>query len=232
MQTKSIRKSTTEAKRKAAQRDAEVQREADEAGESSKKQRPAKQAAAQRAAAKHSTAKRGTGKRSTARQNAAERDSDAEHSESAPRRSSRGKKSVRVVRMALGLGVVAEKRFAPEEVIGEITGEIIDDMEYGSNYCMDMGDSLSLEPGPPFRFMNHSCEPNCELTWFDATTPTEKTKRRRIFVLALDEINSGEQLTIDYGWSADMAIRCRCQAAACRGWVVSEQELPKLLAEK
>jgi hypothetical protein len=142
----------------------------------------------------------------------------------------RGKKLVRVVRMALGKGVVAERRFAEDEVIGEITGEIIEDLNYGSEYCMDMGDSRSLEPGAPFRFMNHSCQPNCALTWFDATTPSDAVRRRRIFVVALDYIESGEALTIDYAWPAFMAIRCRCRAEQCRGWVVSEQDLPKLLA--
>jgi len=36
-------------------------------------------------------------------------------------------------------------------------------------YCMDIGNGRVLEPHAPFRYVNHSCEPNCEFDWFDLT---------------------------------------------------------------
>jgi len=47
----------------------------------------------------------------------------------------------------------------------------------------------------------------------------------RVAVDTLREITMSEQLTIDYGWSADSAIRCGCGAQNCRGWVVAADEL-------
>ena len=61
----------------------------------------------------------------------------------------------------------SQRYFAPYEVIGEVTGEVIDDFDYCSRYCMDLGDSRCLEPDAPFRYMNHSCWPNCSIRWYD-----------------------------------------------------------------
>ena len=32
---------------------------------------------------------------------------------------------------------------------------------------MDLGENQSLEPDAPYRYVNHSCEPNCELYQID-----------------------------------------------------------------
>jgi len=131
---------------------------------------------------------------------------------------------VRVARNKLGQCVFAERWFAVAEIIGEIDGDVIDDFDYSSRYCMDLGDSRCLEPGPPFRFMNHSCEPNCIIRWHDIEDRSGGT-RRRMFVLALDRIAPGEELTIDYGWPAHMAIPCRCGTDSCRQWIVDKLDL-------
>ena len=155
--------------------------------------------------------------------------SPASDDESRPARRRDGR-APQVVRMRLGRGVYAGRKHCFEEVIGEVAGTHIDDAGYGSDYCMDLGEAGTLEPDAPFRFMNHSCEPNCALEWHDLTAPGESAPRRRLFVVALDDIARGEQLTIDYGWPASRALRCRCQAAACRGWVVAAGELDRLPA--
>ena len=38
----------------------------------------------------------------------------------------------------------------------------------------------------------------------------------------------GEELTIDYGWEAEVAIPCACNSSRCRGWVVADQHVNKL----
>ena len=130
----------------------------------------------------------------------------------------------------MGLGVFARKRYYYEELIGEVQGEVIDDADYSSDYCMDMGDTRALEPAAPFRYMNHSCRPNCRFHWYDVAEDGDANQQRRIFVFATEDIEVGDELTIDYAWPAEMAIVCRCGSAACRGWVVAEHELAELLA--
>jgi hypothetical protein len=133
--------------------------------------------------------------------------------------------AVRVDDCAVGKGVFAEQHFEPDWVIGEITGTLIDDPTYSSDYGIDMEDGCTLEPNAPFRFLNHSCEPNCEFEWFETEDDGLEPVERKVYLLAIEPIARGEQLTIDYNWPAEGAIRCQCQAATCRGWIVQEEEL-------
>lgn len=122
-----------------------------------------------------------------------------------------------------GMGLFAAKRFRPGQAIGEITGELLDDPNYGSNYCIDLGDDYSLEPGEPFRFLNHCCEPNSKLYLvYEDGDPIEK---RKVILEALRNIQPGTELTIDYEWPADSAIKCGCEADNCRGWICDPDEL-------
>lgn len=137
-------------------------------------------------------------------------------------------KSVRVGATRVGKGVFARRRYPAEAVIGEIAGQIIDDPHYGSDYCMNIGDGRALEPAAPFRYVNHSCEPNCEFDFFDLSDAGQTDTRRRVFLIALQEIKPGEELTIDYNWAAASAIPCRCQSPSCRGWIVDPGQLDAL----
>jgi SET domain-containing protein len=68
--------------------------------------------------------------------------------------------------------------------------------------------------GNQARYINHSCEPNCESV----------TERRRVWIYALRDIEPGEELTYDYNLTGDDDIEtqaaqyaCHCGAASCRG---------------
>jgi len=69
--------------------------------------------------------------------------------------------------------------------------------------------------GNAARFINHSCEPNCEAV----------TRSGRIWIYALRNIQVGEELTYDYGLTGEPEDReeqkrlhaCRCGADTCRG---------------
>jgi len=147
----------------------------------------------------------------------------------APARRGRDK-SVRIGATRVGKGVFARRRYLAETVIGEIEGRVIDDPHYGSDYCMNIGAGRVLEPAPPFRYVNHSCEPNCEFDFFDLREADRTQTRRRVFLIALREIKPGEELTIAYNWSAASGIPCRCQAPSCRGWIVDPSQLDALRA--
>lgn len=137
----------------------------------------------------------------------------------------KGAGALRIGRTPLGRGLFARRRYRPQQVIGVVRGQVIEDPDYASDYCIELGEGRCLEPAAPFRYLNHSCEPNCELFFWetDQAAPLD-----RLWLQALRPIEPGEELTIDYAWPADAAIPCDCGAAGCRGWIVLTEELPLL----
>jgi uncharacterized protein len=129
--------------------------------------------------------------------------------------------NVRVKKSTLGKALYAEADFEAGVEIGIVEGEMINDPDYGSEYCIALDDQTSIEPAAPFRFLNHSCEPNCELLIWEF----EDSGERQLSVHSIVPIKMGEELTIDYAWPADAAIHCLCGSKACRGWIVSKCEL-------
>ena len=125
---------------------------------------------------------------------------------------------VRVGRSRHGMGLFAVRKFRAGEVVGELTGRVVEDFGYESDYCIEINAQISLEPDEPFRFMNHSCRPNCELAcWEDGST--------EIWVEVIRDIGPEEELTIDYAWPANSAIACGCGSPDCRGWIVAPDQL-------
>ena len=82
---------------------------------------------------------------------------------------------VRVDKTTYGFGVFAFA-FIPEGTsIARVSGHVIHDPDYSSDYCIDAGDGKVLEPAPPFCYLNHACEPNCELMVYVPEEEAEKT---------------------------------------------------------
>ncbi len=126
---------------------------------------------------------------------------------------------------AVGHGVFAARRYRRGEIVGDVCGRIVADdaaERHGSRYCMELGEERALEPEAPFCFVNHSCEPNCEIFYDEPATVGEPPDRLWLRTLRVIECN--EQLTIDYAWPAEWAIACRCGSERCRGWIVSAEE--------
>lgn len=73
----------------------------------------------------------------------------------------------------------------------------------------------------PARYINHSCAPNCEAY----------IGRGRIWIHALRDIPEGEELTYNYGFDVDTweDHPCRCGSERCVGYIVAEDQWPKLL---
>lgn len=73
----------------------------------------------------------------------------------------------------------------------------------------------------PARYINHSCDPNCEAYII----------RGRIWIYSLRDIKAGEELTYNYGFDADTwdDHPCRCGSKRCIGYIVEEKQWPKLL---
>jgi uncharacterized protein len=125
-----------------------------------------------------------------------------------------------------GMGVFASRSFSTGDVIGPILGEVMDP-GHGSEYAIDLGDR-TLEPAAPFRFLNHSCQPNCELVIHEEVGEDGMPGEQSVWLEILSEIAPHEPMTIDYAWPADVAIPCQCGATSCRGWIVDPEELEEL----
>jgi uncharacterized protein len=146
----------------------------------------------------------------------------ANHARSPESESATQARLLRIAETHVGKGVFARRRIASGVVLGEIHGAILDDHPEDSSYVMELPGGRLLDPAPPFRFVNHSCDPNCELFYWEAE-PGE-TEEERLWMQTIRTIEVGEELLIDYCWPADAAIPCRCGAQGCRGWIVDPAE--------
>jgi uncharacterized protein len=87
----------------------------------------------------------------------------------------------------------------------------------GNEYIFRLDEETDLDGNVewnPARFLNHSCAPNCEAELVNG----------RIWIVALRDIRAGEEVTFDYGYDLDdyREHPCRCGAAECAGYIVSE----------
>ena len=65
------------------------------------------------------------------------------------------------------------------------------------------------------RLINHSCNPNCEVTGTGL----------KVWVHAIKDIKKGDEFSYDYGFSFDEDFRdypCRCGSKNCCGYIVRE----------
>jgi SET domain-containing protein len=78
------------------------------------------------------------------------------------------------------------------------------------------------------RLINHSCHPNCE---------TEIDDELRIWVVAMRDIDAGEELFFDYNFDLESYEDhpCRCGQPECVGYIVGQeywQKLKRMMAAK
>ncbi len=130
---------------------------------------------------------------------------------------------VRIDETHVGKGLFARRRLPADLVLDEIHGEVLDDHPEDSSYVMELPSCKLLDPAAPLRFVNHSCDPNCEIFYWEAE-PGEP-QEDRLFLTTIRPIEAGEELLIDYSWPADAAIPCQCGTASCRGWICDPAEL-------
>src|SRR5204863_4559203 len=70
------------------------------------------------------------------------------------------------------------------------------------------------------RFVNHHCEPNSEAQLIEG----------RIWIVAIRDIPSGEEITFNYGYDLESYREhpCHCGAKSCVGYIVAEEFFPVL----
>jgi hypothetical protein len=90
--------------------------------------------------------------------------------------------------------------------------------EAGNEFIFALDDKWDLDGSVSWnqaRFLNHSCEPNCEAERVGDC----------IWIIARRDIQAGEELTFNYGYSLVdyREHECRCGATVCVGYMVSPE---------
>ena len=91
--------------------------------------------------------------------------------------------------------------------------------ELNKKYDIDGGVSRNYA-----RFINHSCNPNCEV---DITN-------NEIWISSIKKIKKGAELTYNYGYAFDTDYEehiCKCGSRKCVGYILSDDYWPKLKKE-
>ncbi|KAI3624345.1 hypothetical protein CBS14141_002773 [Malassezia furfur] len=157
-----------------------------------------------------------------------------------------------------GLGLRTPVPVRKGTFLGEYCGELIDLPEaarrvhehyertqnyYFVDYNTWAGELLDAGlRGNKIRFVNHSCEPNCKMEkWLVSGSEQDHTAEFQLGLFALRDIEAGEELSYNYGWSAfrpiDVAsgeegeaytpMRCFCGAPSCTGWLGRARKTPQ-----
>ncbi len=131
-----------------------------------------------------------------------------------------------------GLGAFATRRIPAGTRLIEYTGERLTpaasdarypevDGERHHTFLFAIDDDVVIDAavgGNEARFINHSCDPNCDAVVEDG----------RIWIETIRDIARGEELAYDYAYeleerhtpAAKRKYPCRCGAAACRGTIL------------
>ena len=146
-----------------------------------------------------------------------------------------------------GKGVFAVQDIAEGENVIEYVGEVITWQEAQDRHPHDPSDPNhtfyfhvdedrvidALYGGNSSRWINHSCDPNCEAD----------EEGGRVFIKALRNIRAGEELNYDYGLIIDEPYTqklkaeypCWCGAKRCRGTLLAPKnraDTPKIPSQK
>jgi SET domain-containing protein len=93
----------------------------------------------------------------------------------------------------------------------------------GLVYIFELDDKYDIDGrlgDNPARYMNHSCDGNCEAINYEG----------EIWIVARRDIHKGEELVYDYGYDMEHFLDhpCRCGADNCIGYIVREDQRKKV----
>ena len=93
----------------------------------------------------------------------------------------------------------------------------------GNAYIFGLDERSALDGSTPkntARYINHSCEPNCQTEQFG----------RIIWIVAIRDIQAGEELTYNYGYELndESPEPCHCGTKRCCGYILGPQYWDRL----
>src|SRR5512141_264487 len=134
-----------------------------------------------------------------------------------------------------GLGAFATERIARGSRLIEYAGERLtpaqadarypdDDAVRHHTYLFAIDDDVVIDAavnGNEARFINHSCDPNCDAVIDDG----------RIWIETIRDVEPGEELAYDYAYTleerhtpaAKRKFPCHCGSALCRGTILAKK---------
>lgn len=127
-----------------------------------------------------------------------------------------------------GWGIKITQPIKAGTFILEYVGEVVSEKEFKHrmqttyandthHYCLNLDRGLVIDGhrmGGDCRFVNHSCEPNCEMQKWGVNG------QYRMALYALEDITAGTELTYDYNFSLFNPAEgqeCKCGSDNCRG---------------
>ncbi|KAL4422425.1 hypothetical protein ABPG75_008622 [Micractinium tetrahymenae] len=136
---------------------------------------------------------------------------------------------------AKGFGLFAKEDLKAGQFVIEYLGEVLEEEEYHRRkeyfietgqrhyYFMNVGNGEVIDAsrrGNLGRFINHSCEPNCE------TQKWVVHGELAIGLFTLVDIPKGAELTFDYNFEryGDKPMKCLCGSKNCRGVIGGTQD--------
>ncbi|HLU38716.1 MAG TPA: SET domain-containing protein-lysine N-methyltransferase [Planctomycetota bacterium] len=110
------------------------------------------------------------------------------------------------------------------------------DVESGHTFLFTLNDEYVIDAnhgGNSARWINHSCDPNCEAVLEE--DDGDDRRRDRVFIEAIRAIRPGEELTYDYGITLDephtprlkKIWACRCGSGNCTGTMLKPKRRRK-----
>jgi len=124
-------------------------------------------------------------------------------------------------------GLYASKNIKSGSKIIEYIGKLISKKETETNpkfnnekdiYLFNLNSKYDLDGDYSWnkaRFINHSCNPNCEV----------EGKGLKLWITAIKDIKKDEELSYDYGFGYDVDYKkfpCKCGSQNCSGYIVRE----------
>ncbi|KAE8745477.1 hypothetical protein FOCC_FOCC007857 [Frankliniella occidentalis] len=139
-----------------------------------------------------------------------------------------------------GWGVRAKQPIKSGDFILEYVGEVVSDREFKErmatiytkdthHYCLHLDGGLVIDGhrmGGDGRFVNHSCEPNCEMQKWSVSGLF------RMALFALRDIEANEELGYDYNFALFNAAEgqpCKCGSSQCRGVIGGKSQRVNVL---